>query len=494
MKSIISIYLVCLFLFIGQNIIAQTPTSIAGNATTDITGSGIGTPNSIAVNDNGNIYLSTGGKNVIFKIATDGSKSIFAGIGTAGYTGDGGNATSAQLYAPSDITIVNGVLYIADLGNNKIRTVNLSTNIIQSVDTKNVSIGIVRAIAVDASNNIYVTNGGQNTIKKITPAGIISTIAGTGIAGFSGDNSSATSAQLNGPTDIVLQGNLLYFTDLLNRRIRKIDLSSNIISTVAGNGTTDTINGGLGATNSLAIDNDGNIYVGGGGKGSLKKVTTNGTVSSLHGIPNISAIAISGNNLILADPASSSLYQISSALTLPVKWENFNAYYQQNNIQLQWTTLTEINNKGFLPQRSTDGKNWEDLTFIPSHFSDGTGNGYSYSLNDLNFKNGVNYYRIQQIDLDGKVDYSSIISINAFQNNTAELKLFPNPATDQIHLTNAITGNSFRIISLQGQIIQTGIFTTANPTITISNLSSGMYILQIVAENKVSQNLKFVKK
>ncbi|QES89552.1 NHL domain-containing protein [Rhizosphaericola mali] len=493
MKSIISFVLLGSLSFIIKNTFAQTPTIIAGNSTTQTSSTGIGTPNSIAVDDNGNIYLSTGGKNVILKIGTDGTKSIFAGLGTSGYSGDGGTATSAQLNFPTDITIQNGILYIADLGNNKIRTVNLSTNIIQSVDTKGVSIGVVRAIALDANDNIYVTNGGQNTIKQITSAGIISTIAGNGTAGFSGDNADAKSANLNGPTDVVIHENQLYFTDMLNRRIRKIDLASNIISTVAGNGTTDTTDGGLGATNSIALDNDGNVYVGGGGKGTLKKIDTKGTITSMAGIPAISALTTSGNDLLLADPSNSSLYQIASVLTLPVTWENFTAFYQQNNIKLSWTTATEINNKGFTPQRSTDGKNWINLAFVPSHFSNGTGNGYSYSLDDQNYTMGTNYYRIQQTDLDGQSKYSSIISINVFQNKPI-VKLYPNPVIDQIHLSNAKVGDSYRIISLSGQMVQSGIIGSENATITIINLHSGMYIFQILEGNQVSQNLKFVKK
>jgi trimeric autotransporter adhesin len=192
------------------------------------TGASLNTPQGATYDNAGNLYISDGGAGVVRKVAPNGIITTFAGNGTSGFGGDGGPATSAQLFNPT-------------------------------------------GIAVDGAGNVYICDTGNDRIRKIDAAtGTINTIAGIGgNGGFSGDNGPATAAQLNGPLYLAfdLAGNL-NFTDFFNDRVRKITMSSGVITTVAGNGTAATAgDGGLATSASLngpqgvAIDTAGNLYI-----------------------------------------------------------------------------------------------------------------------------------------------------------------------------------------------------------------------------------------
>lgn len=170
-----------------------------------------------------------------------------AGNRTTGSAGDGGPATSAQLFVP------NGM-------------------------------------AVDSRGNLYIADQGNSKIRKVSPTGIISTFAGTDTAGFSGDGGPAAYARINQPTGLVIDKyDRVYFTDDGNQRIRKVD-TSGIITTVAGNGTASYFGDGGLATNAalrnpvgLALDKIGNLYIADGGNHAVRKVDTAGLIFTFAG-------------------------------------------------------------------------------------------------------------------------------------------------------------------------------------------------------------------
>ena len=273
--------------------IAGNTTAGACNGTSGHTGDGgqatsakLSFPEKVAVDSSGNIYIADYFNNCIRKVtAATGIMSTVAGHTTAGacddtsgHTGDTGAATSAKLNSPSGVTLDSfGNIYITDSGNNCIRKVMASTNIITTV-AGNTTAGACNAsagaysgdggqatsatlngpgsVAVDSSGDIYIADGGNNRIRKVTAAtGIISTVAGSGgfgccgTGGYSGDYGPATSARLNTPGDIALDsyGNL-YIADMSNQVIRKVT-ASGTICTVAGNGY------GAGGTGAYSGDN-----------------------------------------------------------------------------------------------------------------------------------------------------------------------------------------------------------------------------------------------
>ena len=167
-----------------------------------------------------------------------------------GYSGDNGPATSAELAGPTGVALdASGNLYIADYGNNRIRKVSPS-GIITTVagngtdgfsgdngPATSAELADPWGVALDASGNLYIADIYNNRIRKVSPSGIITTVAGNGTGGYSGDNGPATSAELYDPSGVALDasGNL-YIADYGNDRIRKVS-PSGIITTVAGNGT-----------------------------------------------------------------------------------------------------------------------------------------------------------------------------------------------------------------------------------------------------------------
>ena len=210
-------------------------------------------------------------KGIISVVAGNGYKEKTSGDG--GFSGDGGPATDAELNEPSALTFDStGNLYICDWWNHRIRKVD-KHGIISTIAGSS-EMADPQGIAVDNSGNIYFADHSNNRIRKINTNGIVVTIAGTGYVGndhrggYSGDGGPASAAELSYPHGIALdaKGNL-YIADQFNHRIRKIN-SDGIISTIAGNGTEGySGDGGLPTSaqisfpSGVAVDKEGNIYV-----------------------------------------------------------------------------------------------------------------------------------------------------------------------------------------------------------------------------------------
>jgi sugar lactone lactonase YvrE len=263
----------------------------------------IGQPISVASDGSGgfyfasNITLSTGR---VYRVTGDGRLFFVAGNGIQGYSGDGGPATSAQLNHPWCATIdAAGNLFIADSGNRRIRKVT-SGGVISTVagnGTKgyggdggpatSASFDGMGGLAIDAAGNLFIADTYNARIRKVTPGGMISTVAGNGIQGYSGDGGPATSAQLNYPLGIAVDtAGILYIADSSNFRVRKVT-PDGLISTVAGNGTPGYSGDGgpaasarLGALVSVAVDTAGNLLI---AADVIRKVTPDGLISTVAG-------------------------------------------------------------------------------------------------------------------------------------------------------------------------------------------------------------------
>ena len=258
-------------------------TLVAGNGTPGFGGDNgpapsaeLGSPEGVAVDFAGNLYIADYGTNSIRKVS-NGVISTVAGNGTYGSSGDNGPATSAQLYGPSGVAVDwAGNLYISDARNNRIRKV--SNGVITTVagngsqgfggdngPAASAQLYSPAGVAVDSAGNLYIADSSNNRIREVSN-GVITTVAGSGTQGFSGDNGPATSARLSGPRAIAVDpaGNL-YIADYGNSRIRKV--SNGVITEVAGNGfPTLSGDGGL-ATGAavtpvgVAVDSAGNVYI-----------------------------------------------------------------------------------------------------------------------------------------------------------------------------------------------------------------------------------------
>jgi len=229
--------------------------------------------------------------------------STIAGNGTGGFTGDGGNALSAEISSPWGVAAdAVGNKYIADYSNNRIRKVS-PTGVITTIAGTTAGAGFSGDgtaatlaqlnhpfdVAVDASGNIYIADDGNNRIRKINTSGIITTVAGNGGTSYTGDGLAATAAGINSPSGIAVDGsgNLYIATD--GTHVRKVN-SSGIVTTFAGNGTTTygadgtpaTANG-LNNPVSVAVDVSGNVYIADQLAQRIRKVNTSGIISTIAG-------------------------------------------------------------------------------------------------------------------------------------------------------------------------------------------------------------------
>jgi trimeric autotransporter adhesin len=199
-------------------------------------------PSAVALDSEGDLYIMDNGDARILKVTATGIISTVAGTGASGFNGDGGWATEGRLNSPNHM-------------------------------------------AVDSEGNLYIAYPDNQRIRKVTPTGIISIVAGNGTMGFSGDGGLATDAQLKCPSYVAVDsaGNL-YIGDRLNYRIRKVT-PTGIISTVAGNGTMGFSGDGglatkaqLNGTEGMAFDSTGNLYIADRFNNRIRKVTTTGII------------------------------------------------------------------------------------------------------------------------------------------------------------------------------------------------------------------------
>ncbi len=274
---------------------------------------GLWYPNGLAVDANDNLYIADSWNQRIIKVDSSGTSTTVAGSGLQGYTGDGGPATSASLNYPVDVAIgANGNLYIADTSNNRVRRVDPSGTITTVAGNgtthysgdggpaTDASLYTPIGVAVDAAGNLYAddsgdestgsTGTGNDRIRKMDASGTITTFAGNGDVGYSGDGGPATSASLNLPSRVAFDPNgNMYFADWGNQVVRKVD-TSGTITTVAGNGTPGYSGDGGAATSAslsapvdVALDAKGNLYIADSQNNVIRKVDTSGTITTVAG-------------------------------------------------------------------------------------------------------------------------------------------------------------------------------------------------------------------
>lgn len=292
---------------------AQTISTFAGGATCDNANAQAVAmePAATAIDASGNVYVAISTTSVVCKIAPGGAISRYAGTGTAGFGGDGGQATAAYLGSPSGIAIdASGNLYVADSANNRIRKVTPAGTISTIAGDGNpgfsgdggpatsARLNYPAGLTLDAAGALYFSDALNHRVRKIA-GGTISTIAGNGTQGYSGDGAAATSAQLASPWGVAVDGagSAVYIADRFNQRIRKI--AGGIITTVAGSGT-----GGAGGDGGLAtaaqlywphgvvVDTAGNLYIADTNNHRIRKISAaDGKIATLAG----SSVGFSGD-------------------------------------------------------------------------------------------------------------------------------------------------------------------------------------------------------
>ncbi len=282
-----------------------TMTTVAGNGAQGYLGDNgaaisaeLDTPQGVAVDSAGNLYIADTHNSAIRRVAVNGTITTVAGNGNAGYLGDGGQATLAELYGPYGVTVDSGgSLYIADSYNSAIRKV-ASNGVITTLAGAGTGLNFPEGVALDAAGDLYIADTGNCLLRKLAPGGSIATVAGAGLWGYAGDGGPATQAELFQPQAVAWDsaGNL-YIADSFNYVVRKVT-PNGTITTVAGNGTQFyPPNGGLvgdgdgglatsaslGTCYGLAVDAAGNIYIGDYDNSAVRKVSPNGMITTVAG-------------------------------------------------------------------------------------------------------------------------------------------------------------------------------------------------------------------
>lgn len=255
------------------------------------TSSRLYTPTAVTLDPNGNMYIADSFNDRIREVTS--TISTYAGNGTPTFAGDTGLATAASVAFPSGVCFdTQGNCYIADSSNHRVRVVSASTLKIttyagngtsgstgNSGPATSATLIDPYAVVMDSSANLYISDSTANVVRKVNSSGTITTYAGTGTANYSGDNGPANQAALDGPAGLALDssGNL-YIADSYNNRIRMVS-TSGTITTVAGNGTPGYSPDGTVATSAsllvpmgVAVDSSGTIYIADTGNSVVRTV------------------------------------------------------------------------------------------------------------------------------------------------------------------------------------------------------------------------------
>ena len=292
----------------------------------------------LAVDAAGVIYFAEGSEGTgsdlsdgdfrIWKVTTDGLLFSAAGDGIRNYSGDNGPATAAQLDTPASLALdSSGNLYVADALNHRIRRVGTDGTITTVAGNGSqgfsgdggpaagAQLDTPRGVAVDAAGDLYIADSGNNRIREVTPDGTISTIAGNGNPAFYGDGGPAMAAAFKFPTAITLDsaGNI-YVADTLTYRVREITTDGNI-NTIAGDGTPK----GLNLPVAVAVDARGNVYISEQDSGLVREVASGGAISTIATLKAASGLALdSSGNLYIADSGGQMVYQLSGGSATPI--------------------------------------------------------------------------------------------------------------------------------------------------------------------------------
>jgi hypothetical protein len=524
-------FLVYAVICLPHKLTAQLINTMAGKGIVGFSGDGgqataatTNEPEGVTVDPAGNVYFADESNNRIRKVTTAGIISTIVGNGVAAAAGDGGQATAGSINGPDGLRFDHlGNLFIADNGNERVRKVNTSGVITTFAGTgaggfsgdggpaNAAALNFPSDVASDATNNIYIADYFNNRIRKVNTSGIITTFAGNGVGGFSGNGGQATAAELSGPYGVrVDAANNVYIAEYTNHRIRIVN-TSGVINTYAGTGVPGFSGDGGQATAAqlngpvaITFDNAGNSYIADYSNNRIRKVTAAGVITTYAG-NGVASYCCDGGPATageMAEPIDVEMNKTTGCLyeadwinervriicgaPLPITLLSFDAEYQQvnNTVALNWATATETDNKFFTIEKQTGGDNWQAVVNV-----DGAGNSSQtlyYKAMDENPYPGVSYYRLKQTDYDGNFTYSDVKTITVPEYNF--VSIYPNPVRDNINLNYNSLNNgsvSIRIYSISGaeampannnKDVQLGMNIIS---INTSELSSGMYILAV---------------
>ena len=426
-------------------------------------------PEYVAIDKKNNVYISDASNHRIRKVDTFGIITTIAGNGIPGYNGDNILATSAQLYAPEGLNFDKyGNLFFADFNNNRIRKIDTFGIITTIAGNGNAGFSGDDSLAINAKlhqpisvvpdtngDNIYIADWYNLRIRKVnTSTGIITTIAGNGMSIYNGDSIPATSAQLNSPYDIRLDsyGNI-FISDRSHNRIRKIEFSSGLILTIAGNGTPG-FSGDSGIATSaqlydpeaIVFDNCGNLLIGDLPNYRIRKVWFN-TDTLPH-----STVGITPNDTVITGTTVTTTASVNTGTVTGYQWIK-NGVNAGNNSTYTYTPVNGDSVYCIVTVRACTGRMYTDTT-TAIHLTVTGGAGVA----------SFTYSRIHT---------------------------YPNPVTDVLHVATT-EPQHFVLHNLMGIAILQGTVDNHN-SIDMKAIPAGIYLLQLTNAEGQREVVRVVK-
>ena len=461
----------------------------------------ISIPEGLGSDSVGNVYICDASNNVVRVVDKTGTINTWGGM--AGIFGEGYAAGNAQLDGPVNVaTDAAGNVYVSDLINARIRKIDAFTGIITTVAGRGVTgpddsysgdggpataatIYGSYGVAVDTAGNIYIADAGNSRIRKVNTAGIITTIAGTGVFGYSGDGGPAVNAKLNYPTGVAVdnKGNI-YIADYYNSRIRKIN-SSGVISTLAGS-TFAGFTGDGGAANAarldtpidVATDGIGNVYISDFKNNCIRKVDTAGIINTLT-MHSYATAGFSG------DGGPSTAAQINGPAALKADAHGNVFFVDQGNQRVRM-----INTAGVISTLAGNG--------IAGFSGDGgmatsAMMNYPYAVavdnNGNLFISDADNNRIRKVTI-------GYLNLGVPQPTLGDVQVYPNPAHEQVTVvtTTAFTGTEkIAMYDVTGREVYSAPLLLNRQTINMNNLASGVYMLHITGKDGENKVVKITK-
>jgi hypothetical protein len=410
--------------------------------------------------------------------------TTIAGKDSAGYDGDGIPATNAKLHFPYQLCIDNiGTILIADAFNNRIRRIN-SIGIINSIAGNGIAgfsgdsglaidakLGVPVGIVIDTMGNYYISDGLNHRIRKVNSSGIITTLVGTGIAGNSGDGGLSTDAQIDGPSGLCLHGEYLYISDYTSQTIREVSLLTGVINTIAGSGVAGYFGDGGIATNAklkspsdVYADNDGNIYIADNGNAVIRKVNKNtGIITTVVGT-GIVGYAGDGDLGINAKLNQPAGVFIDKQNDIYIAEYGNGAVRKVDAISGIITTVAGTGIAGF---GGDGGPATNAKLFCSDVWVDKYGN-----LIIADYENN----RIRKVN--------NAVAVNGISKEV-ESKLYPNPTTGVFTIQTPINISFVSVYNIAGISVYERTCTTTETEIDISSQPSGVYIVYVQYGDKL---------
>ena len=581
-------------------------TTVAGNgATNNVNGGSFGgdgglataallnNPYGLAVDANGNIFIADDYNHRVRKVnAITGIITTIAGTGVGGYSGDAGPATAAKINFPTGVALdAAGNIYISDAGNNRVRKVNIADGTISTIagtgvagysgdggNATSATLNAPEGITLDASGNIYVSEFGSNAVRKILAAtNIISTVAGVGfgISGFNGDGGSGVSAYLYNPIGIAVDGNnTLYIADAGNNRIRYVCPNNNLqpvngsdsltaypenkfqsvgfknncglIAKILLNGSSPVvgiikskvwIDGSVLTYNSqpfvqrhyeiapqtnaststagitlfftqaeFSAYNASPLVVGGtyaklpvdaadaaNYKANLLITKKDGVSNDGTGVPGsytggtttITPASVSWNStnnwweVVINVTGFSGFFAQTPASALPLRWISVDAILNaQSEAQVSWK-VQEENVVKYEVEKSVNATQFLPISTLSS-LGDGT---HDYVYTEPGILHGAAYYRIKQTDRDGQFAYSKVLTLKNIKSGL--WALFPNPSHNFLNVKGGLVITELQVVNLAGQVVKKWNNLSGNSILDISSLASGVYTIRILDDDGI---------